>query len=642
MEPMSLIAELKRRNVIRVGAAYIAFAWLIVQILDSLGPVFGIGDGAVRAIVILLAIGLVPVLVVSWLFELTPEGFAREASVDHDAPSRRDAARRLDRILIGTLAVAVSYFAFDKFVLDPARDAEIANQAAEQARDAALVDAFGDHSIAVMPFADLSPDKDQEYFSDGIAEEIINLLSRIRNLRVIARSSSFAFKGENLTASEIAERLDVAYVMEGAIRRQGERLRITATMIDGRTNSQLWSERFDRDFGDVFAIQDAIASQVVERLELQIGGGMPLADRVDPQSYTLFLQARHLLARHSGDPAAEADRLLDEALALDPSNVAAWLLYRRADRQRLYWGQITRDEFAEHLRGAMNRVLEIDPGNPEAQLELAILDAEITQSLDARIAAVSLGLELLPADAGTHTNAAWLISGLGYPDLAGEYYEYVLRKDPLCARCLRGYMYTLMEAGDYAKAEEINRRYRNVTGGAGTYMQGLIQLLQGDAETALATFELAETIPFVVTQGKALAYWSLGRVPEAEAALAELEAAVDDPQHQRYAVRPEDFLVRAYAWFGRSDDALDLLEAMVDPPASSGPERWNVDPLLKSLHEDPRWTILLTKAGLAPSQLERFDIETRFPGPDRVTDSEDPLAAQVLRTVPVLTFELIR
>jgi TolB-like protein len=617
---MSVITELQRRNVIRVGAAYVAFAWLIVQVLDSLAPVFGVPDPAVRIVVILLAIGLVPVVIVSWLFELTPDGLARDGAVDHDAPSRRDAARRLDRIIILVLAVAVSYFAFDKFILDPARDSEMASKAAEQAREAALMDSFGDHSIAVMPFSDLSPEKDQEYFSDGISEEIINLLSSIEDLRVIARSSSFAFKGQNLTASEIAERLNVGLVMEGSIRRMGDRLRITATMIDGRTDTQLWSKSFNRDFGDIFAIQDAIASAVVDRLELQISGGMPIADPVDPESYALFLQARHLVRQHNGDAAAEADRLLGESLAIDPNHVAALLLYRTVDKQRFYWGQLTPDQFVAHLRATMDRVLEIEPGNPQARIELALMEAEASRSWDDQLAAASLGLELLPTDVSANRYAAGLLRDLGYADLAGQYYEFTLRKDPLCAACLRGYMFALMLGEDYAAAETVNRRYRKLTGGAGTYTLGVIQLLQGDPQAALATFESAQTIEFVVTQGKALAYWDLGRTEECWAALADLEASVGDEKFREFYVRPEDFLASAYAWIGRHDDAFAILEERIDPPRSHGPEGWSTDPLLRSLHDDPRWSELLERTGLAPDQIANFEIEKRFPGPP-LTDS---------------------
>lgn len=612
---MSLISELQRRNVIRVAMAYVALAWLVLQVLDTLAPLFGLRDETARFIVILLVIGLVPVLVVSWLFELTPEGFKREGGVDHSTSDSRDSARRLDRIIIGMLALAVVYFAFDKFVLDPTRDTEIAQTAAELARDEMLLEQFGEHSIAVLPFVDLSPNKDQEYFSDGIAEEIINLLSRIRKLRVIARSSAFSFKGQNLAASEIGRRLNVNYIMEGSVRRAGDRLRITTTMIDARTDTQLWSEKFDRNFGDIFAIQDEIAGEVVDRLEMQISGMMPLSDRVDPESYALFLQARHLLDRHSGEAATEADRLLGEALDIDPENIAAWLLYDRVNSLQQYWGQMTQEDAVAHVRDAMNRVLELDPANPQAEVSLAQLDQKALDTWEGELQAVSFGLKLLPTGVNTNLSAAGRLSRLGFEERALEYFEYVLGKDPLCVGCLRGQMLTLMAQGDYEQALDVNRRYRTITGGSGTFTLGIIQLLQDDPETALETMNTSDTIPFVMVQGKALAYWSMGRTDEYEAALAEFLKFLGDERFENLVVRPEDYLAKLYAWVGRNDDAIEILETLIDPPRSWGPIRWNTDPLFKSLHDDPRWFALLEKEGIAPQQIESYELDKLFPGP---------------------------
>ena len=614
---MSLFSELQRRNVIRVVMAYIALAWLVVQVLDSLAPWFGVSEETARFIVIILAIGLVPVLVVSWLFEWTPEGLQRENEIDHSTTDRRDAAKRLNRIVVVSLAVALVYFAVDKFLLDPARDTEIARTAAEQARDEAVIERFGDHSIAVLPFVDLSANRDQEYFSDGIAEEIINVLARIRNLRVIARSSAFAYKGQGLAASEIAERLNVRYVMEGSVRRAGERVRVTATMIDANTDTHLWSENFDRDFGDIFAIQDEIAGEVVGRLEMQISGELLLSDRVDPESYALFLQARHLLTRQHRDATAEADRLVGEALAIDPENIAAWLLYVGIDSSKEYWGLMTREDHIEHSRDAMNRVLKLDPSNRRAQYHLARLEPRALRTWQGELEAASFGLKLLPTDVGTNAIAAGTLSTVGDEERALEYYEYVLGKDPLCA-CLRGLMMTLMSQGKLEQALDVNRRLRAVTGGAGRYYLGIIQLLQGHPESALESIEASGTIPFVIAQGRALVYWSMGRTEEYEAALAELLASVDDERFKNFRIRPEDFLASLYAWVGRHDDAFEILESLIDPPRSWGPSRWNTDPLFESLHDDPRWLALLEKEGSAPHQIESYRLDKLFPGPGMV------------------------
>ncbi len=613
---MSLFAELKRRNVIRAGAAYLAFSWLLIQIVETLLPLFDISDAAARTVVVVLAIGFVPLLIVAWTFELTADGFRRETVVDHDSVTSRQSTRRLDRVIIVLLGLAVVYFSVDKFIFDPARDTEIAEQAAEQARGEALVQSYGKHSIAVLPFEDLSPGNDQEYFSDGIAEEIINLLSRIRNLRVIARSSAFSFKGQNLAASVIAAELNVRYIMEGSVRWAGDKLRVTTTMIDARTDTQLWSENYDREFDDIFAIQDEIASAVVDRLELQISGQLPLAERVDPDSYALFLQARYLANRHhNADEVAEASRLLDEALGLDPNNVAALLLTRNVNAQKEYWGLQSRDEAIAKTRATMKRVLELDPDNARARIELRSIEQDALDTWEGELQAVSFALRLLPTDVEANAAAAGKLGHLGFSERALEYSRYVIGKDPMCVFCLRQRMFLLMAAGNLDEATEINRRYRSLTGGSGTYTLGIIQLLQGDAEAALETFEVADTFEFVELQGKALAYWTLGRTAEYEAALADLEATLLDEEFDKFRVRPEDYLAGTYAWVGRTDEAFAILDQLIDPPRSWGPIRWNVDPMFENLHDDPRWQALLEKEGISAQQIAGYQPEKLFPGP---------------------------
>ncbi len=211
---MSLFAELKRRNVLRVGAAYVALSWLIIQVIEALFPMFGLSDAAARVIVILLAIGLVPALICAWVFELTPDGFRRDSEIDHASRDSRKLARRLDRLIIVVLVIALGYFAVDKFVIDPARDQAREEEVAREARTDALVESYGDYSIAVLPFEDMSPEGDQEYFSDGISEELLNLLARIPELRVISRSSAFSFKGQDIHIPTVAEKLNVAICRE--------------------------------------------------------------------------------------------------------------------------------------------------------------------------------------------------------------------------------------------------------------------------------------------------------------------------------------------------------------------------------------------------------------------------------------------
>jgi TolB-like protein len=291
---MTLLSELKRRNVHRAAAAYVALSWLLIQIAETVLPLRVRGPRCARHH--RLVIGFVPAVVLAWAFELTPEGIKREQDLDHRGAMAQRTNRLLDRLIMLLLALALAYFALDKFVLDPARDADREEVVARQARSEALVESYGDKSIVVLPFVNMSGDPANEYFSDGISEELLNLLANIPELRVISRSSAFAFKGKDLKLTEIAEQLNVAHVLEGSVRKAGDRVRITAQLVDARSDTHLWSATFDRGLDDIFAIQDEIATEVVRKLKITLLGESPRVPETDPVAYALFLQARHLLA----------------------------------------------------------------------------------------------------------------------------------------------------------------------------------------------------------------------------------------------------------------------------------------------------------------------------------------------------------
>ncbi len=298
---MSLFEELKRRNVIRVGTAYAVTAWLLIQVSETILPLFGFDASSLRLVVIVLAIGFVLVITFSWAFELTPEGLKRESEVDRSPSIIANTSKQLDRLIMVVLTLALGYFAFDKFVLDPSRDAAREAEVALQARSDALVESYGDKSIAVMPFADMSPDKDQEYFSDGLAEELINLLAKIPGMRVISRSSAFSFKDQSMDIPSIAKQLQVSHILEGSVRKAGDQVRITVQLIDAASDTHLWSETYDRKLNDIFAIQDEISAQVVAQLKLTLLGSAPSTRQTSPEAFALFLQARYLLDRFTPD-----------------------------------------------------------------------------------------------------------------------------------------------------------------------------------------------------------------------------------------------------------------------------------------------------------------------------------------------------
>ena len=232
---------------LRVGAAYLAVAWLLIQVAQTVFPAFGLGADRCPQRHRVLAIGLLPALIFAWVFELTPEGLKRESEVDRSQSITPQTGKKLDRVIMGVLALALGYFAFDKFVLAPQREQAATEAARAEGRTEALVKSYGDKSIAVLPFVNMSADKDQEYFSDGISEELLNLLAKIPELRVIARTSSFSFKGKDVEhRARSRSELNVAHVLEGSVRKSGNKVRITAQLIEARSDTHLWSQTYDR------------------------------------------------------------------------------------------------------------------------------------------------------------------------------------------------------------------------------------------------------------------------------------------------------------------------------------------------------------------------------------------------------------
>ncbi len=267
---MSFYSELKRRNVIRVGTAYAVAAWLLLQIADTTFPLFGFGSTPARIVVILLVIGFIPTLIFVWAFELTPSGIKREDEIDRSLKVKTDAAKRLDRIIMFVLVIALGYFAFDKFVLSESREQVIAERAREQAMQDAVQQYKNNESIAVLPFVDLSPNQDQEYFGDGIAEQLLDELTRLDGLNVASRTSSFAFKDKNQDLKAIGEQLGVANILEGSVRKDGNELLITAQLIDVESGFHRWSDTFNRRLDDIFKIQDEIAKSVAGALSIEL------------------------------------------------------------------------------------------------------------------------------------------------------------------------------------------------------------------------------------------------------------------------------------------------------------------------------------------------------------------------------------
>ena len=274
---MSLFSELKRRNVLRVGAAYVAVAWLVIQVVETIFPAFGFGDAAIRGAVIVLGIGFVPAVVSAWAFELTPEGLRKDSEVDRDSPTIKAMGKRLDRLFLVALALALGYFALDKFLLDPARDREREQAIAEAAKEEGRAEAEresqarepqGPPMVAVLPFTAIGTTDDSAFFATGVHDDRLTQLAQQPSMRVISRTSVLEYKDTQKNIREIGAELGADAVLEGGIQTAGDRIRINAQLIDARTDEHLWAETFDRELtaSNIFDVQTEIARAIASAL----------------------------------------------------------------------------------------------------------------------------------------------------------------------------------------------------------------------------------------------------------------------------------------------------------------------------------------------------------------------------------------
>ena len=452
---MRLVSELKRRNVLRVGAAYIVAAWLVIQVAETIFPLFGYGDTPTRLVVIVLSIGFIPSLVFSWVFEITPEGLRRDADVDRDHSITQVTGKKLDRIILVVLALALAYFAFDKFVLEPTRVAEIVAETAQQARSDALVESYGEKSIAVLPFVNMSADPEQEYFSDGISEELLNLLAQIPELMVISRSSAFSFKNKDIAIPEVAKQLNVAHVLEGSVRKAGNRIRITAQLIEARSDTHLWSQVYDRELDDIFAIQDEVATAISQALKLELAfveGPAVRSGVIETAAYDAYLQGRFLAQGSTADEIDVGLTHLREATRLAPSFALAYAGIADAMIVKAFFSTSPSAEIVGEARTAAQSAIALNPNLAEAYAALASIrmffDFDWSGSEDAFIKATSLGATSSTA----YYRYANLLTGLARFDEAVRMAERAVEIDPIGIGALHALGLAKLFGGDFEGA----------------------------------------------------------------------------------------------------------------------------------------------------------------------------------------------
>ncbi len=431
---MSFIEELKRRNVFRIAVAYLVSAWVALQLADIVLESIEAPNWVIQAFMLAIGLGFPLALVFAWAFEMTPEGIKKERDVDRSQSITRQTGQKLNRGIIVALSIAVVLLLFDRFVPMSSREQPAVEPAA---RPAAAEQA---KSIAVLPFVNMSSDTEQEYFSDGISEEILNSLARVKELKVAGRTSSFAFKGQNQDLRQIGETLGVDHILEGSVRKSGTKVRITAQLIQVDDGFHLWSDTYDREMDDIFAIQDEISTAILTELKAHLLVGEQITvttARADSEAYDLYLLAKQRMYERTGPTIQSAAELLDRAIAIDDTYAPAYaqrgittLLLSEGSGT---YGEIPHEQAQSQGKLYLDKALDLDPELAEAWAGLGLyyIGGLTADSWQQAIEPLQKALALNPGliNASNWLNNAY--QALGKPAKAREVVMNMIERDPL-------------------------------------------------------------------------------------------------------------------------------------------------------------------------------------------------------------------
>ena len=361
---MSFFGELKRRNVFKVGVSYIVTAWILLQVVDIVLENITAPGWVMQVFMLAMVIGFPLALIFAWAFELTSDGIKLEKDVDKTQSITHVTAQRLNRNIVIALVIAVVLLLADKFWLRSPADATPGAETTQQTVAAGPVTKQAEKSIAVLPFVDMSPDGDQAYFADGISEEILNVLVKTHSLKVAGRTSSFQFRGRNEDLRTIGEQLGVANILEGSIRKANNRVRITAQLVTASDGFHLWSETYDRELTDIFAIQDEIARSITDALAIELnladsGKSLVSASTSNMEAYDRYLEAKGLIAQRLDFPRVIS--LLTEATQMDPDFAEGWAANAQAYSLSVYYLDVDLDEYKNVAESMADKALEINP-----------------------------------------------------------------------------------------------------------------------------------------------------------------------------------------------------------------------------------------------------------------------------------------
>src|SRR5437870_1200245 len=576
----NFFAELKRRNVYKVAVAYAVVGWLVIQITATIVPALHLPDGLTTAVVVLTLVGFPIALVIAWAFEMTPEGMKRTENVSADEVIPQWSKKKFAALIIGVAVVAAGLLAFQ--LLRSSRSTITATAP--------------NKSIAVLPFVNMSADKNDEYLSDGMTEELINVLAKVPGLRVPGRTSCFAFKGKNEQDifRKVGDELHVGTVLEGSVRKAGEKLRVTAQLINVSDGYHLWSKDYDGDVKDILNFQSNVAEQVVQALQVQLGTEATRAlskkPTENPEAHRLYLLGRYEFGKYSEAGWTSSIRYYEQALKLDPNYALAYC--GLADTYAYMGGVMmpSKEAVAKEKEFAQ-KALELDPELPEAHLSLA---CALAGAFDWRNAQIEFdrAIELNPNLAWAYEIYAWFLGGLGRLDEAIAQDKKAIELDPLNSFFQSALAYYLYHARRYDDAiVQIKKTLElDPASTLARHLLGCCLLWKGDTAGAIAEFQQSK---IVVTgawyQGLlGYAYAISGDRPKAEQILRELEQMA-----KRQYVSTTAF-ADIHLGLGEKEKALDWLEKSYQDQESAC---WylTVEPIYDSVRNEPRFQALVQK-----------------------------------------------
>jgi TolB-like protein/tetratricopeptide (TPR) repeat protein len=570
----SFFSELKRRNVYKVGIAYIVGGWALSQGIAQVFPVFDVPNWIIRLLVVLIIAGLPVALVLSWMFEITPEGVKRTEDVDRTKPHSIGGAWIY--VVVAAATISIGLFFLGRYTA-PTNVGPVSTSK---------------KSIAVLPLLNESGDPKDEYFSDGLSEELIAELAQISGLKVIGRSSSFRFKDRKEEPKSIGEKLGVSTLLEGTVRKQGDRVRIVAALVSARDGITLWTQTFDRELKDIFAVQQEIARAVAQSLQVTLLGTENSSTQMattSVEAHNAYLQGHFHFRRSNVEAFRQAIAYFDQAIELDPNYAPVYA--ERAEAWTLL-GDLSGQRTTAYpkARSDANKAVRLAPALAEAHAALGWVHCFTEWNFAEGLPELEQAKKLSPANPTANDLLARIVVYLGKVEEAERQARQAVELDPLSVATQFNLGRVLFVAGKLDEAEACGRKVAELqpTASSSHRWQVLVAVQRHDGEAALREAQLEPDAAFHRFE-LMLAHYIRGEQQAADAALADLIA------HDRDRLAYQ--IAEAYALRGEKDKAFKWLQISFDNH-DGGTLSLLVDPLLRGLHDDPRYKSFLAKLGL--------------------------------------------